>query len=89
VCVFSFVFSFAYETSSRIDTLTDAQGKVINFDYEVPTRSETITDQVGTPATIALDPRGNLTRAIGGTGSASGCAADGKKEKKKEDIDLL
>jgi YD repeat-containing protein len=67
----------AYETTSRIDALIDAQGKVINFDYDEPTRSETITDQVGTPATIALDPRGNLTRAVGGTGNASGCASDG------------
>ena len=52
-----------YNTDGRLSTLTDAQNQTITLAHDPNARTETITDQLGKPATLSFDDRGNVTRA--------------------------
>jgi RHS repeat-associated protein len=54
----------AYDGVGRLSGLTDAKGETIGLAYNLETLTQTVTDQLGHPATVKFDTRGNVVEAV-------------------------
>jgi RHS repeat-associated protein/uncharacterized repeat protein (TIGR01451 family) len=50
----------AYDADGRLSQLTDAKGETVGLTYNLGALTQTATDQLGNPATVKFDTRGNM-----------------------------